>query len=185
MEHVVVPLDHDHRRCAWELAESLGRDLGVRRAITASPHVTIASFTGLGPDDAVDALRASVEAIEPFTVRAHGYGVFAGDAPSDLSLFVSVVRTRALDRLHHAVCGALLRAGALLDGLTADAVWSPHITLLDRRLTPPQLGRAVEILACRPHRSWSLDVASLAIISRCQHLEPSLTVALGAPVGVG
>jgi 2'-5' RNA ligase len=179
MQHVVVPLDHVHSRNARELAATLAREVGAPRAAAASPHVTVASFTGLPPAEAVAALRVVARWTEPFTVRAHGYGAFAGDAPSNLSLFITVVRTTALDRLHRLVAEALLRAGATLDGVTAASVWSPHVTLLDRHLTPRQLGRAVEALTCRPHRSWSLDVASLAVISRRDGLDPSRTVPLG------
>jgi hypothetical protein len=45
-------------------------------------------------------------------------------------------------------------------------VWTPHITVLDRGLTPTLLGRAVELLAARPHRSWRVGIATLAVTRR-------------------
>jgi hypothetical protein len=59
--------------------------------------------------------------LAPLVVRAHGYGVFAGDTDNDLSLHVMVVRNRALDELHDAVEAVLCGAGACLAGSTRRA----------------------------------------------------------------
>ena len=165
MDHVIAPLDADHARVVTECAAELAETLAVPPdAVTSTaPHVTLASYTGLGPTRATAALEPLVAGCQPFTVRAHGYGIFTGDADTDLSLHVIVVRTHALDELHRGVHGALDAAGARLAGTTHPDVWSPHITLLDHGLTPRLLGRAIEILARRPHRTWSIAIASLAI----------------------
>ena len=47
----------------------------------------------------------------------------------------------------------------------------PHVTLLDRGLTPHLLGRAVEVLAGRPQRTWSITVGSVAIGCRAHVTE--------------
>jgi 2'-5' RNA ligase len=186
MGHVVVPLDAVHARNACEMAARLAAEVGEPRAAARSPHITVVSFTGVTTGAATAAIRAATAALPPFAVRAHGYGVFAGSETSDLTLHVAVVRTADFDRLHLAVWQALERAGAALDGVTAPCVWTPHVTLLDRHLTPARLGRAVETLAGRPHRRWTIEVSSLAVVGRRGAGEahaPAIPLATGGPAG--
>lgn len=168
MHHVTALLDVDHdrevRRLTCELAEALGIDEAAVRQ--GRPHVTLVSYTGLAPEAAVAALAPVARDLSPVRVRAHGYGVFTGDTDSELSLHVLVVRTRPLDELHRRIRAALLAAGGTPDGTTEPKVWTPHITVLDRGLDPALLGRAVELLAVRPHRSWSVGITRLAVTRR-------------------
>jgi 2'-5' RNA ligase len=166
--HLIAPLDPDHVRAVDLVTADLAGELDLAPGTLApfSPHVTIASYTGLDPAHATHALVPAAATIRPFHVRAHGYGVFTGDADADLSLHVIVVRTRELDDLHRRTHAALCRAGACVAGTTDPGVWTPHVTLFDRGLTPALLGRAVELLARRPHRSWTIPVTALAVVSR-------------------
>ena len=172
MNHVVVPLDRAHTRVACELADTLALDAGEPRAAALAPHVTLVSFAGPPADAASRAVREAAAPLLPVTVRAHGYGVFTGSEPRDLSLHVAVVRTSAFDHLHRAVWRALERAGAGFDGCTAPSVWTPHITLVDRYLTPAGLARAVQTLAARPHRRWSIVVDEVTVIEGRTHDQP-------------
>jgi 2'-5' RNA ligase len=183
VDHVIAPLDPEHARVvaglARELAAALALDPAV--AVLGPPHVTLVSYSGIEPGRATLALAPTAAAAPPFTVRAHGYGIFTGDADRDLSLHVVVVRTQALDALHGSIVAALGAAGASLAGTTQPHVWTPHITLLDRGLTPRRLGLAVEVLACRPHRSWSIRIESLAIARRRHGVDTQAgLLALGA-----
>lgn len=164
MDHVIAPLDPDHVAAAGRLSTDLAASLSMDPACaTSGLHITLVSYRDLAPAAAGRAVAQVAGTVGPLTVRAHGYGVFTGDGHSDLSLHVVVVRSTALDRLHARVHSALSDAGATMDGLTRPDVWTPHITLLDRQLDPVLLGRAVELLARRPHRSWSVPIGSLAI----------------------
>jgi hypothetical protein len=79
--------------------------------------------------------------------------------------------------VHH----ALARAGADVAGTTGSAAWTPHITLLDRGLTPQLVGRSVELLTCRPHRSWSVPIDALTVTRRGDGTRPGgVRVPLGA-----
>jgi 2'-5' RNA ligase superfamily len=168
MDHVIAPLDADHTRVVAALSVDLAAALCIppNEAVPRPPHITIASYAGLELANAAAAVAPVLAALAPFTVRAHGYGIFTGDSDTDLSLHVMVVRTRALDVLHGSVHAALGDAGARLAGTTKPSVWSPHITLLDRGLTPRLLGQAVEVLARRPHRTWSIGLETLAVVRR-------------------
>jgi 2'-5' RNA ligase len=186
LDHVIAPLDTHHTRVVTQLSIDLATTLSLDPAVVAPrlPHITIASYTGLAPAGASGALGPMVDTVHPFTVRAHGYGVFTGDADSDLSLHVMVVRTRALDELHGHIHAALTGAGASRErGATDPRVWTPHITLLDRGLTPGLLGDAVEALARRPHRSWSIVIGSLAVTGRSGEVGRMATpIALGTGI---
>jgi 2'-5' RNA ligase len=168
VEHVIAPLDHDHAHAVAQLAHDLAAELGLDcdEAVPRRPHVTVVSYEGIEPTRAAPVVAREVAALAPFTVRAHGYGVFAGDCDTDLSLHVMVVRSADLDRLHGRVHRALGEAGARVAGTTAPSAWTPHITLLDRGLTPRLLGDAVEILTRRPHRSWTIPVVGVTITRR-------------------
>lgn len=175
MDHVVAPLDPDHATVVEQLSHTLAVELGIdpEESVPRRPHITVASYGGVEPGAAAAALAPAVAAMAPFSVRAHGYGVFAGDSDHGLSLHVMVVRTRDLDDLHRVVDRALSTAGACVAGTTRSGIWTPHITLLDTGLTPRLLGDAVEFLTCRPHRTWTVPVASVTVASR------------GADLGVG
>jgi 2'-5' RNA ligase len=164
MDHVVIPLAPSHRQSVMRLAAELAAVTGCgRAALPSSPHITLASYRDLELPAAVEALAPVASVTSPFTVRAHAYGMFTGDQPRDLSLHVMVVRTPQLDELHRRIHLALHQAGAHSDGLTEPRVWTPHITLLDRDLTPDRLARAVEVLASRPHCSWSVAVEAITV----------------------
>lgn len=165
MDHVVAPLDADHARLVTQLAAELAAAVGIEGTTVPPhpPHITLASYGGAGAGPVSAALADVVAGMVPLRVRAHGYGVFTGDQDSDLSLHVMVVRSRALDGLHAAVHAALGRVGACPAGITGPDVWTPHITLLDRDLSPARLGRAVEILARRPHRTWTVTIDRLVL----------------------
>lgn len=167
MDHLIAPMDTDHEQLFADLAGDLADALsiGVPNRSTG-PHITLVSYTGLAPEAAVRALGPVARATEPLRVRAHGYGLFTGDEDTDLSLHVVVVRTRELDELQRRSRAALVEAGACVDGISQPAVWTPHVTLLDHSLTPELLGRAVELLARRPHRRWTITLASLAVARR-------------------
>lgn len=168
MDHVVAPLDPDHARVVETLSRDLAAELGIDadQAASGRPHVTVASYTGLEPPAAAAALAPVLARIAPFTVRAHGYGVFAGDSDRDLSLHVMVVRTPALGGLHAEIHRALCAAGADVEGTTGPGNWTPHITLLDRGLTPALLGGAVELLTHRPHRTWTVPIVAVTVTRR-------------------
>jgi 2'-5' RNA ligase len=164
VDHVIAPLDGDHAALVARLSAELAAALGIAPDAAAHrPHITLSSYTALAPQGAAAALAPVVAAAAPLEVRTHGYGVFTGDGDDDLSLHVMVVRSRALDELHDAVDAALAGAGACLAGSGRPGVWTPHVTLLDQGLTPRRLGRAVELLAHRPHRTWTVRLGSLAV----------------------
>ena len=163
MDHLVVPLDPGHLHAIDELINGVAAAAGLATAPEASnPHLTLIAHSGLGRARVATAIAPVAAATAPFTVHAHGYGFFTGPEPSDLSLHVPVVRSGPLDALHGGLCAALREAGADIAGWSAPEVWSPHITLLDRRLNPARLGAAAAWLAQRHHPSWRIPIDRVA-----------------------
>lgn len=160
----MLPLDGDHvravRRLVAGIAESahLGGEVG-----RPEPHVTLIAYTGGDPA----AVRAGVESVGgrsgAFHVHAHGYGFFSGKDRTELALHVPVVRSALLDELHGALCAALDDAGAEVATWCAPHLWTPHVTLVDRGLTPATLAAGVAWLAERHHPSWQIPVDRVAL----------------------
>lgn len=164
MDHVVIPLDRGHVASVDELARQVAEAAGVvAQARTQHPHITVLAYRDVATARVAEAVAPLVAGFEPFTVHAHGYGFFTGSEPSDLSLHVPVVRSAPLDAVHSALWSELGDAGAEIAGWSQPAVWSPHITLLDRRLDPAGLARAVAWLARRAHPSWSVAVDRIVL----------------------
>jgi 2'-5' RNA ligase len=160
VDHVVIPLDDDHARSLRRLRRVAQ---GPSRTAEASGHVTLVAYVGLDRAGAAAAVRRAVGSIEPFFVRAHGYGFFVGDE-GDASLHVPVVRDQALNELHASVTTSLREAGAVPAGWTDPAVWSPHITVIEGGLDGDGLAAVVAALARRHHPSWRVPVSRLEIV---------------------
>lgn len=163
MDHVVVPLDRDHVAAVDHLAAEVADLVGLATLEPWEPHVTVVSFGGLDRPTACAAMEAAAARTTPFRLRAHGYGVFAGNGAAGLSLHVPVVRGPALNDLHAAVHAELAAAGAEMAGWTTPDLWSPHITLVDHELEPAVVGAAVAELARRHHPSWNVPVDRLQL----------------------
>lgn len=164
MDHLVLPLDHDHVRVVAELGAAIAAAAGLTSPFETSPaHITLIAYEGSSTEAVTTAVGEVVAATAPFMVHAHGYGFFAGDAPSELSLHVTVAKSPALATLHRDLCVALGRAGAVVAGWSVPEVWLPHITLLDRQLGPASLGAAAAFLAARHHPSWHVPIDRVAV----------------------
>jgi 2'-5' RNA ligase len=158
VDHVIIPLDEVHAALVDDLADRLAVAAGVRRTVAGRPHVTLVAYSGAGRSEARDAVAAATANTEPFVLRAHGFGVFAGDAYGDLNVHVPVVRNDALAALHRDVLDAIRSVGAVTAGWTEVDAWTPHVTLLDRNLDPTHLGAGVGWLATHHHPSWQVPV---------------------------
>jgi hypothetical protein len=180
--HVLLPLDGSHeaalRRLAAgaALAAGLGPDLG-----SAGHHVSLVVVPGATLERVRLAMAEVAHAVEPLSIRAHGYGFFTDGTTPGTSLHVPVVSGPALLELHRRACVVLGAHGMAPAAWTAPERWSPHITLLDHGLDPVALGHAVTWLGGRHHPHWSIPIDRLAVEGRQGDpaVEPA-TVVLGA-----
>lgn len=164
MDHLVIPLDPGHFRALSELSSSIAEVSGLGRAsCPTSPHVTLLAYTALPPATVRSVIEPTLAEVVPFTIRAHGYGLFTGPDTADLNLHIPIVRSRPLDELHRRLHTALHDAGAEIAGWSAPELWSPHITLTNRELDPARVARAAAWLAYRRHPSWRIPVDRITL----------------------
>lgn len=182
MDHIVIPLRTDHVMAVERLSADAARAAGLPRdSYRPTAHITLLAYTGLDRATVRKETDGLVATMHPFTVHAHGYGIFTGDHPSDLSLHVPIVRTVPLDSLHQRLWTVLRQAGAEMATWTDAEVWSPHITLLDRSLDPSRLGAAVAWLARRRHPSWRILVDRVSLTGGWRdHDHPGELLLLGS-----
>jgi 2'-5' RNA ligase len=160
MDHVVLPLDVTHQQ-ALEALQSRARRW--RTHSKGTPHVTVATFTGLERSRAADELRRAVAHVEPFTLRAHGFGIFTG-GDGHRTLHVQVVRGPALEVLHAVVVRALEAAGGSVAEWTGPELWTPHITVLDEATVVDGGLGTIGDLVGRHHPSWRIPVDRLLVM---------------------
>jgi 2'-5' RNA ligase len=163
VDHVVIPLDAAHRAAVEQLVGAACVAASVASTPASCRHVTLASFERLTPTEAQAVVEAVAARTAPFLIHAHGYGLFAGEHSTDLNLHVPVIRSPALESLRADLQGALASAGAHMAHWVEAAEWSPHITLIDGRVTTDDLGRVVGQLLRRHHPSWRIPVGLLAL----------------------
>jgi 2'-5' RNA ligase len=178
LEHIVIPVGHDHLRVVEHLAAGAASAAGVERHPgEPAAHVTLLAYTGLSRAAIAHRVESVVAATRPFIFHAHGYGFFSGDDPSGLCLHVPVVRSPPLDSLHKALRDALSSTGADIARWSEPDIWSPHITLLDRHLDAERLGLAAGWLARRHHPSWDIVADHVALTGGwAEHDRPGYVV---------
>lgn len=165
MQHVILPLDRDHDVAVRTLAAEVAEVVNTPDHLAPDlPHVTLLAFTGLDVATVQAVVRAAVSDTPPFTIRAHGYGLWSRSAPFGPSLHVPVVRDNTIDALHRGLHQNLAQAGAEIAGWTVPELWSPHITVIAPVLDPHEIGLAVAHLLKRDHPSWHIPVDKLEIV---------------------
>src|SRR5947208_10738431 len=92
--HLAVLLDGDHVTAVqriWDQLEERFGVSGVRRV--PLPHISLYALESSADEQLHAQLEEVARRTAPFRVHAHGYVLFVGDQPSDLSLGVLVVRS--------------------------------------------------------------------------------------------
>jgi 2'-5' RNA ligase len=180
-----MPLDDSHRDALDVLVRGIAAAAGVHASPASPAHITLAAFRGVARETLASALTAALRWTGPFTVHAHGFGLFAGRDPGQLSLHVDVVRSPDLERVHELVLHELLVLGADVAPWSEADAWSPHITLLDRGLDPSGVGVAAAWLAQRHHPSWQIPVRRLLVTGgRGDCDRPAIAVRFGTGAAI-
>ncbi len=142
------------------LWDSMEREFGIAKGFPgALPHLTI----HLAGSYDLEATRPVVEELAtshgPFEVETTGLGVFTGETPI---LYVPVIRTRALDKLHGELYSLLAPHCGEHVPYYAPRSWMPHITIGHANITPEVLPALLAWLSRQP-LSWQGHATTIAI----------------------
>jgi 2'-5' RNA ligase len=162
MDGVVSLLDDHHDTLVRALWEVLDHDFGVNYLIQHIPIPHFSYHVAEKYDHAqVEELIDEIARTQPIIkVRSTGLALFTGPAPV---LYVPVVRTAELTRLHALLWEPVSRlASGTLDYYHPQR-WLPHVTLAQGDLDDISLMRIVERWSTRPFE-WEITVNNLALI---------------------
>ncbi len=161
MNAIISPLDAQHDQIVRELWDELAQEFGVRGVyITPYPHFSYQLAASYHLDRLIEVMQSVAAASEPFTVQTMGLGIFTGGSPV---LYVDVVRSPELDRMHHRVWRQIAPlATGLIEYYRAEK-WMPHITIGWGDMDPARLGPIVNLLKRRVF-NWHIYVDRLAFI---------------------
>jgi 2'-5' RNA ligase len=187
VDHLLLPLDPPHARAVDLLADAVAAAVGFDPGHRPSPHITLLAFDGVPRDRAEELVRPILARTEPFEVHAHGYGLFTGTRPKDLSIHVPVARCTALDDLHRRAYTALHDAGARIEGAGLPVTWLPHVTVVDHGLDACSLALALAWLAGRGHPRWHVPIDRVVLTGgRTEPGGPHLVIPFGEePIHAG
>lgn len=161
MHGVVSLLDPVHTR----LVESLWVDLENEFGLSSQYTPRIAHFSyQIAEHYHVKRLGAALERFAqercPFRVRTTGLGLFTGSSPV---LFIPVVRSPELSRLHAALWQTIEDAGSGVSEHYQPESWMPHITLAQGDLDKDTLPKIIRWLSDRDF-AWEIVVNNVALI---------------------
>ncbi|MFO7583982.1 MAG: 2'-5' RNA ligase family protein [Anaerolineales bacterium] len=159
--HALVSLfDEKHEK----IIHSLWQELGVHCGLSSINTTPFPHFSWLIAED-FDWERLDLEisdiskSVGPFTIQATGLGIFAGPNPV---LYIPIVRTAELSRIHQLVWEKILPIGKELSPHYAPQNWMPHITLAFGELSNQDLSCALEKMAFRSI-DWQISVKNIAV----------------------
>jgi 2'-5' RNA ligase len=125
-------------------------------------------------------LEQTAQAQSPFHLRTTGLGIFTGMNPV---LYVPVVRSLELSRLHSALWQAIGATETGVSSLYSPEHWIPHITLAQGDLDGANLPTVVRWLSGRA-LSWEITVNNIGLIYQTGH-EHRLKFRFGFQGGTG
>jgi 2'-5' RNA ligase len=162
MHGVVSLLDDEHYRLIEEVWEELAEKFGVRAGYaTPFPHFTYQVSDSYDAKAVESALHRLAAETAPFVVRTAGLGIFTAKRPV---LYVPVVRSPALERLHEEVWRALgPQAAGEAARYYGPEMWMPHVTLAQSDIDCVRLAEIVCALATRNFH-WEMEVNNLSYI---------------------
>jgi 2'-5' RNA ligase len=161
MNGVVSLLDERQYAVVEQIWAELERGLGLRGVYaTPYPHFSYHVARAYQMEQLETALAHLVNGLRPLTVTTAGLAIFTGTQPV---LYVPVVRTPELSRLHQALWREVSRVASGIESYYAPERWLPHISLAFGDLAEHSLSGAMRLLSTRDF-TWELPIDNVAII---------------------
>ncbi len=142
----------------WQMLENECNLTGIK--VTPFPHFSwlIASDFDWGALERT--LKEIAHKTRPFTVNTGGIGVFSGISPV---IFIPVIRTQALNKLHQRIWDAIQPLGEEISSYYAPQNWIPHISLAYMDVTEENISCAMQKLAFKSY-NWEIKVDNISFI---------------------
>ena len=99
---------------------------------------------------------------KPFSVKTTGVALFTKEQPT---IYIPIVRTRALSIFHEEVWEKMQGIGIDLSPLYSPENWMPHITLVYNDATRENINCAMQVLAFQEF-NWEIRVDNLTMASQ-------------------
>jgi len=158
---IVSLLDNEYQQQVEDLWAEMRHKAGIRCIYsTPFPHFSYQVADHYDTDRLAEVLRELAVRYRPFTVRTGGLGIFTGPNPV---LYIPVVRTLAMSRLHAALWAETSQMGTNLSAYYEPTRWMPHITLGQDGLDGEKLSSALALFRERMF-VWEIPVTNIALI---------------------
>jgi 2'-5' RNA ligase len=161
MQAIVSALDDPHRELIENIWGGLKAVFGFKQLAGATaPHFIYQSAEQYDPQ-ATDTVLARIAAATPaFTITTGVVGVLRGPR---CVLYLPVLESDALDRLHATLWHDVAPLAAGVRQAYAAETWAPHITLAVSPINEAQMPRVLRFLEARDTR-WALPVTNLCFV---------------------
>ncbi len=145
------------------IIKSLEKEFGLDDVqATPDPHITY-QLAGTAKLPALkSALRRVASSTAPFTAHTTGLGLFPGPNPV---IYIPVLRSDALNRLHHRVLDATAPLCLRTDKYSGPECWLPHVSLALHDTTPELLGPVLTYLNQQTF-NLKLEIDNITILRR-------------------
>jgi 2'-5' RNA ligase len=146
----------------WSLWRELEHKLGLLGILEMAffPHFTWFMAEGHDFERACAIVSEIAQGAAPFALRTTGLGLFVN---SKAVVYVPVVKTAELARLHALLWERTAEVSAARHAHYAPAVWVPHISLVHEDVQPGQVGRVMEYLAGRAF-DWDMVIDNVILV---------------------
>jgi 2'-5' RNA ligase len=161
MHGVVTLLDPENTKRVEAIWTSLDSQCDLRGiSVTPFPHFSYQIANDYDWDRVAGVLREICTNTKPFDVHTAGLALFTGESPV---IYVPVVRSAELSRLHELVWNRLDPISIEASPYYAPQFWMPHISIAYSDVDRHALICAVKHLAFQPH-NWIIPVNNLTLI---------------------
>ena len=161
MYGIVSLLDSAHYQLVEALWAELDEVCSVRGVyVTPFPHFSYHVAERYEDDKLAEIVRQVARGTVSFHIRTTGLGMFTG---SQSVLYLPIVRTLELSRLHHALWHAIAPVSSGRVDYYHPDLWMPHITIGFGDVDVESAAAAIRLLGARTF-DWDIAIDNLALI---------------------
>ncbi|OJX48191.1 MAG: hypothetical protein BGO78_13035 [Chloroflexi bacterium 44-23] len=159
----------DRVKDTWQELETRFGLIGIQRA--PYPHFSWQGAERYEQQGLLLTLQTIANMIEPFAIQTGGVRYFAGEMPV---VFIEVIKTPQLARLHQQIWNATRPLSTTFNPYYAPQQWQPHITLAMGDLPMEMLPKVLAWLQPQEF-SWQIDIEQFSYYQESNNQAGQLT----------